>query len=103
MDQEALCEDIKLPVDKVKIDGVFIRGLEADGPNYAIVKAVVSIARAFGLETVAEFTDNRRTIDLLAALGVDFAQGHGISEAMPIEVFFGLSAPDVETAAAALP
>jgi diguanylate cyclase (GGDEF)-like protein len=93
----------ELPVDKVKIDGVFIRGLEADSPNYAIVKAVVSIARAFGLETVAEFTDNRRTIDLLAALGVDFAQGHGISEAMPIEAFFGLTAPDVETAAAALP
>lgn len=82
----------ELPVDKVKIDGVFIRGLEPGGQNYAIVKAVVSIAQAFSLQTVAEFADNRQTIELLAALGVDFAQGHGISEAMPIEAFFGLGA-----------
>jgi diguanylate cyclase (GGDEF)-like protein len=93
----------ELPVDKVKIDGAFIRGLEAGGQNYAIVKAVVSIARAFGLDTVAEFADNRRTIELLTSLGVDYAQGHGISEAMPIEAFFGLGAPAAEDTAAALP
>jgi diguanylate cyclase (GGDEF)-like protein len=93
----------ELPVDKVKIDGAFIRGLEAGGQNYAIVQAVVSIARAFGLETVAEFADNRRTIELLTGLGVDYAQGHGISEAMPIEVFFGLVVPPAEDAATALP
>jgi diguanylate cyclase (GGDEF)-like protein len=93
----------ELPVDKVKIDGAFVRGLEAGGQNHAIVKAIVSVARAFGLETVAEFADNRRTIELLAELGVDYAQGHGISEAMPIEAFFGLAAPSRGDAATAMP
>ena len=78
----------ELPVDKVKIDGAFIRGLDPSSQNYAIVKAIVSIAQAFSLKTVAEFADRHHTIKLLTKLGVDFAQGHAIGEAMPIEAFF---------------
>ena len=92
----------ELPIDKIKIDGAFIRGLEPESGNFAIVKAIVSIAQAFNLKTVAEFADNRRTIELLSAVGVDFAQGHGIGEAMPIASFFELDSPDSRDAAAAL-
>jgi EAL domain-containing protein (putative c-di-GMP-specific phosphodiesterase class I) len=93
----------ELPIDKIKIDGAFIHGLEPASQNEAIVKAIVSIARAFGLRTVAEFADNRRTIEHLAALGVDYAQGHGINEAVPVATFFGLDTPARHDAATALP
>jgi EAL domain-containing protein (putative c-di-GMP-specific phosphodiesterase class I) len=78
----------KLPVDKIKIDGSFIRGLTPESRNYAIVRAVVSIAEAFSLQTVAEFVETEEIMDLLTGLGVTYAQGHFVREAQPIADFF---------------
>lgn len=78
----------ELPVDKIKIDGAFIRGLERGSKNYAIVQAVVSIARAFSLQTVAEFVENDEIRELLRDLGVTYAQGHVVAKPEPIEEFF---------------
>jgi diguanylate cyclase (GGDEF)-like protein len=78
----------KLPVDKIKIDGSFIRGLTKESRNYAIVRAVVSIAEAFSLQTVAEFVETEEILELLTGLGVTFAQGHIVREAQPIAAFF---------------
>jgi diguanylate cyclase (GGDEF)-like protein len=78
----------KLPVDKIKIDGSFIRGLTPESRNYAIVRAVVSIAEAFSLQTVAEFVETEEILDLLTELGVTYAQGHIVREAQPIADFF---------------
>ncbi|MGB5591789.1 MAG: EAL domain-containing protein [Gammaproteobacteria bacterium] len=78
----------ELPVDKIKIDGAFIRGLERGSKNYAIVQAVVSIARAFSLQTVAEFVENDTSLELLRELGITYAQGHVVGKAEPIEEFF---------------
>ncbi len=78
----------ELPVDKIKIDGAFIRGLEQGSKNYAIVQAVVSIAHAFSLQTVAEFVENDEIRELLRDLGVTYAQGHVVAKPEPIEEFF---------------
>jgi diguanylate cyclase (GGDEF)-like protein len=78
----------KLPVDKIKIDGSFIRGLTPESRNYAIVRAVVSIAEAFSLQTVAEFVETEEILELLTELGVTYAQGHIVRAAQPIAEFF---------------
>jgi len=78
----------ELPVDKIKIDGAFIRGLERGSKNYAIVQAVISIANAFSLQTVAEFVENEASRELLKEMGITYAQGHVVGKAEPIEDFF---------------
>jgi EAL domain-containing protein (putative c-di-GMP-specific phosphodiesterase class I) len=78
----------ELPVDKIKIDGAFIRGLERGSKNYAIVQAVISIASAFSLQTVAEFVENEASRELLKEMGITYAQGHVVGKAEPIEDFF---------------
>jgi diguanylate cyclase (GGDEF)-like protein len=78
----------ELPVEKIKIDGAFIRGLERGSKNFAIVKAVVSLARAFSMQTVAEFVENDAIRELLKELGVTYAQGHVVGKPEPIDEFF---------------
>ncbi len=69
-----------LPVDYLKIDGVFIRDMAADPMDHAIVEAINRIAHILGLKTVAEFVENEATLELLRALKVDYAQGYFIAK-----------------------
>ena len=69
-----------LPVDYIKIDGVFIRDIEADPMDHAIVEAINRIAHILGLKTVAEFVEDAATLERLRALGVDYAQGYFIAK-----------------------
>jgi len=74
-----------LPVDPIKIDGIFIRSLETSYEDQVFVDAIVRVARGLGLETVAEFVDSSNTAYLLAQMGVDYLQGHhiGMAEKTP--------------------
>ncbi len=65
-----------LPVDTVKIDGLFIRNLPDDRDNQVFVKAIVDVARGMGRITVAEFVEDAATLTLLKRLGVDLVQGY---------------------------
>jgi len=69
-----------LPVDYIKIDGVFIRDMATDQMDHAIVEAINRIAHILGLKTVAEFVEDQTTLDRLRALGVDYAQGFFIAK-----------------------
>ncbi len=73
-----------LPVDILKIDVEFVRDLPASRASRHVVEAVVSLARAFGQQTVAEGVENRETLVLLAGFGVDYAQGHFIGRPRPL-------------------
>lgn len=64
-----------LPVDFVKIDGSFIRNLETDATSASIVRAVTDIGHQLGLKVVAEWVNDDRTVEILRAAGVDYAQG----------------------------
>ena len=64
-----------LPVHRVKIAQVFIRNIAESPRDAAIVAAIVSMARALGLRTVAEGVETRAQRDRLQALGCDFGQG----------------------------
>ena len=69
-----------LPVDYIKIDGVFVRGMVADPMDQAIVEAINRIAHILGLKTVAEFVEDASILEKLRGVGVDYAQGYFISK-----------------------
>jgi len=74
-----------LKVDYLKIDGVFIRDMVNDPIDYAMVKSIHEVGRVTGMQTIAEFVEDEAIRDTLADIGVDFAQGYGISIPRPIE------------------
>ena len=67
-----------LPVDKIKIDGIFVRDIVTDKIDCAMVEAINRIGHEMGIETVAEFVENDAILQKLKHIGVDFAQGFGI-------------------------
>ena len=68
-----------LPVDFVKIDGQFVRGMAQNPADRAIVMSINDIAHSLGKRTVAEFVENRVLLEMLVECGVDYAQGNYIS------------------------
>jgi diguanylate cyclase (GGDEF)-like protein/PAS domain S-box-containing protein len=74
-----------LPVDYLKIDGEFIRNLDSSEIDQRMVSAMVEIARALGLRTIAEFVESEAILDQLREFGVDFAQGYHVGKPTPVE------------------
>jgi EAL domain-containing protein (putative c-di-GMP-specific phosphodiesterase class I) len=64
-----------LPFSQLKIDGDFIRALPASRTDQLVVKALVSVVRGMGRQTVAEFVGDEHTLTMLRSYGVDYAQG----------------------------
>jgi Amt family ammonium transporter len=64
------------PVDTLKIDGSFIRDLTTNVVSQSVVAAISEVARVMQLETVAEFVEDKASLDLLGKLGVTWAQGY---------------------------
>jgi len=65
-----------LPVDIVKIDGRFVKNIADNLIDQAILKAMNDIAHALNKQTVAEFVQNEKSMQLLTEFGVDFGQGY---------------------------
>jgi diguanylate cyclase (GGDEF)-like protein/PAS domain S-box-containing protein len=74
-----------LPVDYLKIDGSFIRGLDIDPVNTAMVSAITQLSKVMGIKTIAEFVENDAILKVLAEIGVDYAQGYGIARPRPLD------------------
>ncbi len=74
-----------VPVNYLKIDGAFIKGLNADPIDLSMVRATISIAWAMGVQVIAEFVETEATISLLNSLGVKLGQGHAIARAQPMD------------------
>ena len=73
-----------LPVDYLKIDGAFIKGIVDDPFTEAIVKAINQVSQVRGLETIAEFVENQEIISCIKDIGINYAQGYGISTPIPL-------------------
>lgn len=69
----------ELPADALKIDGAFVRGVNAHPANLAIVEAIVELARNLGMKSIAEWAEDRATIEALSQIGVDYVQGYAIA------------------------
>ena len=65
----------KLPIDLLKIDQSFVSAMLADGDSTAIVRAILSLARALGMETTAEGIDSEDLAEMLTELGCSYGQG----------------------------
>ncbi len=72
-----------LPIDYVKIDGCFIRNIDHDPVDFVMVQAITSMCRILGLRTIGEFAETQGIIEKLREIGVDYAQGYGISKPLP--------------------
>lgn len=65
-----------LPIDKLKIDRSFVSTLTAERENATIVRALVGLGVALGLEVTAEGVEDGATAEALTAMGCEFAQGY---------------------------
>ena len=74
----------KLPVTQLKIDIEFVRDLATNQANRDVVEAIVRLARAFNVCTVAEGIEDDPTLQCLRAAGVDFGQGYYLGRPAPI-------------------
>ena len=74
-----------LPVDYLKIDGVFVKEMATNPNDYAVVKSINEIGHFMGKKIIAEYVQDDETIQLLKDLGVDYAQGYGIEKPRPLD------------------
>lgn len=68
-----------LPVAFLKIEGSFIRAIEPQSMDHALVDAINRVAHHVGLVTIAEHVEDGDKLELLRSLGVDYAQGYALS------------------------
>ena len=84
-----------LPVDYLKIDGLFVKDIPHDPINLSIVKSVNDISHALGLETIAEYVENNEICQTLIELGVNYLQGYGIARPAPMDELLGKQQPTI--------
>nr|WP_281284266.1 EAL domain-containing protein [Exilibacterium tricleocarpae] len=72
------------PIDYLKIDGTFVKGMEEDSTNFAMVSTINHLAHVMGIKTVAEYVENDVLLEWLRAVGVDYVQGYGIAMPAPL-------------------
>ena len=75
----------RFPVDCLKIDHSFVRGISEHPEDLAIVHAVITLGRALGMEVVAEGVETAAQLDLLRGLGCEQGQGYHFARPMPAE------------------
>ena len=73
----------RLPVDYLKIDGSFIKEMTRSRVDQSLVRMIGEVAKAAGLETVAEYVESAAVLSLLAKYRIDYAQGFYIGRAVP--------------------
>ena len=73
------------PLDKLKIDGSFVRSLALDTESYAIVRTIVQLASALRLDITAECVETRDQYESLRSLGCTDAQGYWMARPMPAD------------------
>jgi diguanylate cyclase (GGDEF)-like protein/PAS domain S-box-containing protein len=83
-----------LPVDVLKIAGVFVKDMATDPMDYAIIDAINKIGHILGMHTVAEEVEDADTLAKVTALGIDCAQGYFI--AAPEAILHGPTGQPVE-------
>jgi diguanylate cyclase (GGDEF)-like protein/PAS domain S-box-containing protein len=71
------------PLTRIKIDRSFIHGMLVAERDFAVVRAILELARSFGLHTLAEGVETERQRDRLRQLGCDEAQGYLYSQPVP--------------------
>jgi len=71
-----------MQVDFIKIDGQFVKDILQNPNSLAITKSINEFAKVMGAKSIAEFVKDEETLQKVKALGVDYAQGFAISQAV---------------------
>ena len=71
-------------MDFLKIDGSIVRGIADDATQRVMVEAIARIGHVMGIKIIAEFVENESVLNELRQIGVDYAQGFGISKPHPL-------------------
>jgi len=66
----------KLKFDYIKIDGSFVQDLPGNPVDQKMIKLIAEVGREAGMETIAEYVGDVETLEILADIGVDMAQGY---------------------------
>lgn len=77
-----------LPVDYLKIDGSFVRDIDKNPVNEAMVSAINHIGHVMKIKTVAEFVENDVILRKLKHIGVDYAQGYHVHLPCPLDEIY---------------
>ena len=77
-----------LPLDNLKLDQSFVRGLPGDRDDLAICTAVIAMGRALGLKVIAEGVETTEQLAVLRSLGCDVGQGYLFARPLPAQQFF---------------
>jgi len=73
-----------LPVDYLKIDGMFVKDILIDPIDEAMVRSINEIGHIMGMRTIAEFVETEEIRQRLIELGIDYAQGYSIHKPEPV-------------------
>ena len=74
-----------LPVDILKIDGMFVKGIHVEPVNYAMVKAINDVGQVMKMKTIAEYVENEEICNELKKIGVDYGQGYYFGKSEKLE------------------
>ncbi|MDP2440479.1 EAL domain-containing protein [Rhodoferax sp.] len=75
----------RFPIDKLKIDQSFVREVLTDANDASLVRAIIAMAQALGLKTIAEGVETRDHLDFLRTEGCDEIQGYHIARPLLAE------------------
>ncbi len=74
-----------LPVDILKIDGMFVQGINTEPVNYAMVKAINDVGKIMNMTTIAEYVEDEEVFNKLKEIGVDYGQGYYFGRSTKLE------------------
>lgn len=74
----------KLEVDYLKIDAMFVRNLDEDERDVAVVKSIMEVAKVHGMLTIAEFVHNQQIAAIVKDIGIDYGQGFALHKPEPL-------------------
>jgi EAL domain-containing protein (putative c-di-GMP-specific phosphodiesterase class I)/ActR/RegA family two-component response regulator len=99
----SLLQLARLPFSEIKVDRAFVTDCHTSPQSAAIAKSIVDLARNLGLQVVAEGVEGAASLDVIAGLGCDLAQGYYIGRPMPATELGRWSSEWIGRSGAALP
>lgn len=73
-----------LDVDYLKIDGSFVKNIDADEVSRTMVQSISQVGHTMDLKVIAEYVENQKIVDILREMGVDYGQGYHILKPGPL-------------------